>query len=126
MSALPDNLLYTEGHSWLRQDDDGLITIGITEHGQSLLGDLVFAQLPECGAHVGEGGVLATVESVKSAWDVLAPAEVEVVEVNDELPASPEKINEEPYTEGWVVRCRVQGTLPPLMGADAYKEFIGE
>lgn len=126
MSALPDNLLYTEGHSWLRQDDDGLVAIGITEHGQSLLGDLVFVQLPEAGVQVGEGGVLATVESVKSAWDVLAPAGVEVVEVNDELPASPERINEDPYTEGWVVRCRVQGTLPPLMDAEAYKDFIGE
>ncbi|TQV64478.1 MAG: glycine cleavage system protein GcvH [Halothiobacillaceae bacterium] len=126
MSALPENLLYTEGHTWLRQDDDGLITIGITEHGQSLLGDLVFVQLPETGARMEAGGVIASVESVKSAWDVLAPTAIEVVEVNDALQASPETVNEEPYAAGWIVRCRALGTLPPLMDASSYKDFIGE
>lgn len=126
MSDLPENLLYTEGHSWLRQDDDGLLTLGITEHGQSLLGDIVFAQLPEVGAQVEEGGNLATVESVKSAWDVMAPVGLEVVEVNDELATTPERINEDPYAEGWIVRCRAIGTLPPLMDAKAYQDFIGE
>lgn len=126
MSALPENLLYTEGHSWLRQDDDGLIAIGITEHGQSLLGDLVYVQLPEAGASMEEGGVIATVESVKSAWDVLAPVALEIVEVNDTLSATPEEVNEDPYAAGWIVRCRVEGSLPPLMDAAAYKDFIGE
>lgn len=126
MSDLPENLLYTEGHSWLRQDDDGLLTLGITEHGQSLLGDLVYVQLPEVGVQVEEGGVLATLESVKSAWDVQAPVGLEVVEVNGELATSPERINEDPYGEGWIVRCRALGTLPPLMDAAAYHAFIGE
>lgn len=126
MSDLPENLLYTEGHSWLRQDDDGLLTVGITEYGQSLLGDLVYVQLPEVGAQVEEGGVLATVESVKSAWDVQAPVGLEVVEVNGELATSPERINEEPYGEGWIVRCRALAPLPPLMDAAAYQGLIGE
>lgn len=126
MSTIPDNLLYTEGHAWLRQDDDGLWTLGITEHGQSLLGDLVYAQLPEVGAQVEEGGVLATVESVKSAWDVQAPVGLEVVAVNEALLSSPERVNEDPYAEGWIVRCRALGTLPPLMDAAAYRDFIGE
>ncbi|MGK0673591.1 MAG: glycine cleavage system protein GcvH [Halothiobacillaceae bacterium] len=126
MRELPENLLYTEGHSWLRQDDDGLLSVGITEHGQSLLGDVVYAKLPKVGAQVEEGGVLATVESVKSAWDVQAPVGLEVVEVNDELATSPEHINEEPYGEGWIVRCRALATLPPLMDAAAYRAFIGE
>ncbi len=126
MSSLPENLLYTEGHSWLRQDEDGLLTLGLTEHGQSLLGDLVFVQLPEAGAHFAEGETVATVESVKSAWDVLAPLELEVVEVNAALTSAPEQVNEDPYEAGWVARCRALGTLPPLMDANAYKDFIGE
>lgn len=126
MSALPENLLYTEGHTWLRQDDDGLLTLGITEHGQSLLGDLVYVQLPEVGARVEAGGVVATLESVKSAWDVQAPVALEVAEVNGELATSPERINEDPYGEGWIVRCRALGTLPPLLDAQTYRSFIGE
>ncbi|MEW6764461.1 MAG: glycine cleavage system protein GcvH [Pseudomonadota bacterium] len=126
MSSLPENLLYTEGHSWLRQDEDGLLTVGITEHGQSLLGDLVYAQLPEPGTRFEEGQTLATVESVKSAWDVQAPLAVEVTEVNEALSSNPEQVNEDPYETGWVLRCRALGTLPPLMDADAYKDFIGE
>jgi len=126
MSNLPANLLYTEGHSWLRQDEDGLLTLGITEHGQSLLGDLVYVQLPEVGTRVEEGGVLAAVESVKSAWDVQAPVALEVVEVNDELVSSPERINEDPYGEGWIARCRALAALPSLMDAGAYQSFIGE
>ncbi|MEW6445108.1 MAG: glycine cleavage system protein GcvH [Pseudomonadota bacterium] len=127
MSApLPENLLYTEGHSWLSQGEDGLLTIGITEYGQSLLGDLVFVQLPEVGARCAEGDTLATVESVKSAWDVLAPLEVVVTEVNDTLSDAPEQINEAPYTAGWIVRCSPSAELPSLMDAAAYKDFIGE
>lgn len=126
MSVILESLFYTEGHTWLRLEDDQGLCLGITEHGQALLGDVVYVQLPEVGAVIEEGQVLATLESVKSAWDVLAPIRLEVIEVNETLRASPERVNEDPYAEGWLIRCRCLSPLPTLMDALAYKEFIGE
>lgn len=126
MTTLPENLRYTDGHVWLRQDEDGLYTLGLTEHGQSLLGDLVFVQLPEVGARIDKDGVLAALESVKSAWDVQLPVDVEVVEVNSKLADNPELINEQPFGEGWIVRLRALESMPDLLDAQAYRALIGD
>ncbi len=128
MSRLPENLLYTDSHAWLRRDDDGLVTLGVTEYGQSLLGDLVFVQLPEEDAHFDEGDAVVTLESVKSAWDVLAPAAMRVVEVNQQLASQPELVNEDAFGEGWLVRVSVDDdeALDGLMDADAYRDYSSE
>ncbi len=126
MSGFPENLAFTDSHAWLRRDDDGLVTLGVTEYGQSLLGDLVFIQFPEVGAHMDEGDTLVTLESVKSAWDVLAPFAMTVEAVNEELVDQPERVNEDAFGEGWLVRVRVNDALDTLMDADAYKDFASE
>jgi len=126
MSGLPENLMYTDSHAWLRQDDDGLVTLGVTEYGQSLLGDLVFVQFPEVGAHIDEGDTITTLESVKSAWDVLAPVAMTIEAINEELVDQPERVNEDAFGEGWLVRVRVSEELDTLMDADAYKDFASE
>lgn len=126
MSGLPENLAYTDSHAWLRQDDDGLVTLGVTEYGQSLLGDLVFIQFPDVGAQIDEGETIATLESVKSAWDVLAPVSMTIETINEDLVDQPERVNEDAFGEGWLVRVRVSEELDILMGADAYKDFANE
>ena len=126
MSGCPENLMYTDSHAWLRQDEDGLVTLGVTEYGQSLLGDLVFIQFPEVGAHIDEGDTIATLESVKSAWDVLAPVAMTIEAINEELFDQPERVNEDAFGEGWLVRVRVSEELDTLMDADAYKDFASE
>jgi len=126
MSGLPENLMYTDSHAWLRQDEDGLVTLGVTEYGQSLLGDLVFIQFPEVGAQIDEGDTIATLESVKSAWDVFAPVAMTIEAINEELVDQPERVNEDAFGEGWLVRVRVSEELDTLMDADAYKDFSSE
>jgi glycine cleavage system H protein len=126
MSGLPENLMFTDSHAWLRQDDDGLVTLGVTEYGQSLLGDLVFIQFPEVGAQIDEGDTIATLESVKSAWDVLAPVSMIIEATNEDLIDQPERVNEDAFGEGWLVRVRVSEELDTLMDADAYKDFASE
>ena len=126
MSGLPENMVFTDSHAWLRRDEDGLVTLGVTEFGQSLLGDLVFIQFPEVGAHMDEGDTIVTLESVKSAWDVLAPVEMTIVETNHELADQPERVNEDAFGEGWLVRVSVSDELDGLMDADAYRDFSSE
>ncbi|MDH5500573.1 MAG: glycine cleavage system protein GcvH, partial [Gammaproteobacteria bacterium] len=96
MSELPGELLYTEEHEWLRQEEDGSVTIGITDHAQAALGDLVYVELPEVGAELDAGDEMAVVESVKAASDVYAPVGGTVLEVNSDLADDPEKINSDP------------------------------
>lgn len=121
---VPSELKYTKSHEWVRSEDDGVVTIGITDHAQELLGDLVFVELPEVGASLGAGGECAVVESVKAASDVYSPASGEVVEVNEALADSPETINQEAYEGGWIFRLRLSdpGELEGLMDADTYAE----
>ncbi len=126
MSGLPENAVFTDSHAWLRRDDDGLVTLGVTEYGQSLLGDLVFIQFPEVGAHIDGGDTIVTLESVKSAWDVLAPMEMTIAEINPDLTEQPERVNEDAFGEGWLVRVRVDEALDSLMDADAYRDFSSE
>ena len=127
MSELPGDLRFTEEHEWLRKEEDGSVTIGITDHAQSALGDLVFVELPEVGQELEAGGEMAVVESVKAASDVYAPVSGTVLEVNSALTDDPEKINADPYGEGWMVRLQpsdddLDGTLEP----DAYQELLDD
>lgn len=126
MSELPGDLRYTNEHEWLRQEEDGSVTIGITDHAQTSLGDLVYVELPEVGQDLEAGGEMAVVESVKAASDVYAPVAGSVVAVNDELADDPEKINADPYGEGWIVRMQPSGDAGETMDPDAYQAFLDE
>lgn len=124
MSELPGDLKYTNEHEWLRQEEDGTVTIGITDHAQSALGDLVYVELPEVGQQVESGGEMAVVESVKAASDVYAPIAGEVVAVNEDLADDPEKINADAYGDGWIVRMQPTGDDEETMNPDEYQEFL--
>ncbi len=127
MSEVPSELKYTESHEWLRVGDDGLITIGISDHAQALLGDLVFVELPEPGTEFVAGDECCVVESVKAASDVYMPISGEVVEVNESLVDEPEMINSSPYDNGWLFKVKPSANeLDELMDADAYLAEIEE
>ena len=127
MSELPGDLLYTNDHEWLRREDDGNVTIGITDHAATALGDLVYVELPEVGQDVEAGGEMAVVESVKAASDVYAPVAGSVAAVNEELSDDPEKINADPYGDGWIVRLEIEGLdESELMSPDAYQQLLDE
>ncbi|MDE0754584.1 MAG: glycine cleavage system protein GcvH [Woeseiaceae bacterium] len=126
MSELPGDLKFTKEHEWLRQEEDGTVTIGITDHAQSALGDLVYVELPEVGQEVEAGGEMAVVESVKAASDVYAPIAGEVVAVNEELADDPEKINGDAYGDGWIVRMRPSNDDAETLTPDEYQEFLDE
>ncbi len=125
MSELPGDLRYTDEHEWLRQEEDGTVTIGITDHAQSALGDLVYVELPEVGQEVEAGGEMAVVESVKAASDVYAPVGGEVVAVNEDLADDPEKVNADPYGDGWIVRLQPAGDSE-TMSPDDYQAFLDQ
>ena len=128
MSELPGDLLYTKEHEWLRREDDGTVSVGVTDHAQSALGDLVYVELPEVDQEVEEGGDMAVVESVKAASDVYAPIAGTVVAVNEELADTPETINSDPYGEGWIVKLQPSGDIDEgeLLTPDAYQELLDE
>ena len=121
---VPSDLKYTRSHEWVRVDDEGIATIGITDHAQELLGDLVFVELPEVGTQLGVGSECAVVESVKAASDVYSPVSGEVIEVNEALADAPETINQDAYEDGWIFRMRLADAaeLDVLMDADSYAE----
>jgi len=126
MNELPGDLRYTQEHEWLRQEEDGSVTIGITDHAQSALGDLVYVELPEAGQEVESGGEMAVVESVKAASDVYAPIGGTVKQVNEALSDDPEKINADPYGDGWIVRLQPSGDGEETMDPDAYQAFLDQ
>jgi glycine cleavage system H protein len=127
MSELPGDLKYTKDHEWLRQEEDGSVTIGITDHAQSALGDLVYIELPEAGREIELGGEMAVVESVKAASDVYAPVSGNVVAVNEDLSDDPEKINLDPYGDGWIVRLQPSaGEDGETMSPDEYQALLDE
>lgn len=128
MSEIPSELRYSESHEWAEQLEDGVIRIGVTDHAQEQLGDLVFVELPEEGEAVSRGDACAVVESVKAASDIYSPITGEVVTVNETLADSPETVNNDPYGDGWLftVRAADDGELDELMDADAYQEHIAE
>lgn len=128
MSNVPEQLRYAKTHEWVRREDDGTVTIGITEHAQELLGDMVFVELPEAGERVEADADCAVVESVKAASDVYAPLAGEVAAVNEQLEGSPELVNQSPYGDGWLFRLRPDdiADLDRLMDAAAYSEMVEE
>jgi len=126
MSELPGDLKYTSDHEWLRREEDGSVTIGITDHAQSALGDLVYVELPEIDQEVEAGSDMAVVESVKAASDVYAPISGTVVAVNDALSDDPEAINNDPYGEGWIVRLEPGGDEGDLLSPDAYQALLDD
>ena len=126
MSEVPDDLRYTADHEWIRREDGGRVRIGITDYAQDALGDVVFVQLPEPGAQVEAGASFSEVESTKSVSDVYAPLAGVVLEVNAELGDAPQRLNEDPYGEGWI--CVLEPADPAafdsLLDADAYRKLI--
>ena len=128
MNELPGDLLYTTDHEWLRREDDGTVTIGITEHAALALGDLVYVELPEIDQDVESAGEMAVVESVKAASDVYAPIAGSVTAVNEDLADDPEKINNDPYGDGWIVRVRPGDEIDEgeLLSPDDYQTLLDE
>ncbi|NOR36004.1 MAG: glycine cleavage system protein GcvH [Woeseiaceae bacterium] len=128
MSELPGDLLYTKDHEWLRREDDGSVSIGVTDHAQAALGDLVYVELPEVDQDVTEGGDMAVVESVKAASDVYSPIDGKVAAVNDVLADDPETINTDPYGDGWIVRITPGGEIDEsaFLTPDAYQALLDE
>ncbi|WP_018746226.1 glycine cleavage system protein GcvH [Chitiniphilus shinanonensis] len=127
MSQVPAELKYVDTHEWLRREADGSITIGITDHAQELLGDVVYVDLPQVGSRLNRGDTAGVVESVKAASDVYVPLEGEVVAVNQELVDAPELANTEPYGGAWFFRIKPAhpADYDGLLDADAYKALIG-
>ena len=127
MSDLPGDLQYTKEHEWLRREQDGSVTVGITDHAQAALGDLVYVELPDEGQELDVDGEMAVVESVKAASDVYAPIAGKVVAVNEALADDPEKINSDPYGDGWIVRLEpADGDNEGLISPDEYQSLLDE
>ncbi|WP_029591045.1 glycine cleavage system protein GcvH [Franconibacter pulveris] len=126
MSNVPNELKYSKEHEWLRKEADGTYTVGITEHAQELLGDMVFVDLPEVGATVAAGDDCAVAESVKAASDIYAPVSGEIVAVNDALSDSPELVNSAPYGEGWIFKIKAsdENEVAALLDAAAYDALL--
>lgn len=122
---VPENLLYSSDHEWLKREDGNRVRIGITDYAQDALGDVVFVELPEVGTEVEPGGPLSEVESTKSVSDVYAPVAGKVVEVNADLADTPEKLNEDPYGEAWICVIEMaEGTAPEgFLDAAAYLDL---
>ena len=121
---VPGELQYTKSHEWMRREDD-VATVGITDHAQDELGDVVFIELPEKGASFSAGDSFGTIESVKAVSDLYAPVGGEVVEVNETLNDSPERVNEDPYGGGWMIRLRVSEE-GDLLSAEEYEKLLEE
>ncbi|HHZ87441.1 MAG TPA: glycine cleavage system protein GcvH [Chromatiaceae bacterium] len=128
MSDIPADLRYTKSHEWVRTEEDGSLTIGITAHAQELLGDLVFVETPEIGAVFAPGDDCTVVESVKAASDVYCPVSGEVTEINEALEDSPQIINEDAYGAGWLFKLQPSDApeMDELMDADAYQAHVDE
>ncbi len=124
MNNVPKNLKYSTSHEWVRQDDD-IFTVGITDHAQCMLGDLVYVELPEVETALETGEECAVVESVKAAADIYSPVSGEVVEINEALLQNPALINEEPYDRGWLFRIRpYEKTALTLLDANEYTQLV--
>ena len=121
----PDDLRYSKTHEWIRDDGNGVVTIGITDYAQDALGDVVYIELPEVGRTVKPGDVFGVVESVKAASDLYAPVGGEIIEVNTALEADQAPVNGDPYAEGWMLRIKVNGSEEEgLLNAADYAAFV--
>ncbi len=128
MSNIPDDFHYTSTHEWIRVDDNGVATVGISAHAQEALGDIVFVELPEPGTEIEARGEVAVVESVKAASDIYSPVGGEITEVNEALIDNPQLVNTAPYDDGWIYRMTVndEKDLDELLNAEAYAEHCAD
>jgi len=126
MSNIPAELKYATSHEWLRSEGNGVYTVGITEHAQDLLGDMVFVELPDVGDSVAQGDDVAVAESVKAASDIYAPIAGEIVEINEALADAPELVNSAPYADGWMFKIKAadESEVAGLLDAAGYKAAI--
>ncbi len=126
MSEIPADLKYTKNHEWVKLNEDGSVLMGITDHAQDLLGDMVYVEPPEVGNEVEAEDVCAVVESVKAASDVYSPISGEIIAANEGLADTPELVNNDPYGEGWIMRLKPADDLEieQLMDADAYTAHV--
>jgi len=126
MSNIPTELKYAKSHEWIRDEGDGTLFVGITDHAQEQLGDLVFVELPEVGETLTAGSECAVVESVKAASDIYSPVSGEVVAVNTALEDAPETVNEDAYGDGWLFRLKASDAsdMDELMDAEVYTGFV--
>lgn len=126
MSNIPATLKYTESHEWVQDNGDGTVTIGITDHAQEALGDVVFVELPEVGRELAVEEEFGVIESVKAASDLYAPLAGEVIAVNESLEDAPESVNESPYDDAWILKMKVADSaeLEKLLDADAYGQLV--
>jgi len=123
MAQIPAELKYIASHEWIRDEGDGIVTVGITDFAQESLGDVVFIELPEVGSEINKDDAIAVVESVKAASDIYAPVSGEVIEVNEALVDAPENANEEPYDGAWFFKVKLSeaSEMEALLSADEYK-----
>lgn len=128
MSKIPDELRYTQTHEWVRVEEDGTIVVGITDHAQSQLGELVFVELPDIGVNVSASDEVCVVESVKAASDVYSPLSGKILEINEDLEEAPSLVNSDPYGDGWLYKLKPIDTdeFSDLLDADGYSEHIKE
>ena len=128
MSEIPSDLRYRESHEWVRVEDDGTVVVGISDHAQGELGDMVFVELPEPGMSYDQGEACAVIESVKAASDIYAPLAGEVIQPNGELEDSPELVNSDPYGDGWLFKLIPSDAsqIEGLMDAEAYAKLLEE
>jgi glycine cleavage system H protein len=127
MTNIPPELFYTKDHEWIKMESDGSCLVGITNHAQDSLGDVTFVEMPSIGESFEKGLVFGVVESVKAASDLYMPVAGEVIEVNEQLNDSPEQVNEEPYTDGWMIRIKPTADIQTseLLDAKSYELEIG-
>jgi glycine cleavage system H protein len=128
MSDIPRNLKYSREHEWVELDDDGLAVVGITDHAQEALGELVYVEGPEAGQTFTQGDACVVIESVKAASDVYAPVAGELAAFNEKLNDEPELVNQAPYSDGWLIKLRLSdpSELDALLDAEAYAQFLAE
>ena len=128
MSNVPTNRKYAESHEWVLDNGDGTVTIGITDHAQELLGDVVFVELPEVGSQIEKGSEFSLVESVKAASDIFAPVSGEVVAVNEALEDAPESVNEDPFESAWIAKVKLSDAseLDNLLDAAGYEAKVAD
>lgn len=125
MSVTEKDLLFTATHEWVSGQAPGVVTVGISEHAQDLLGDLVFVDLPEVGQHLTTGDEVVVLESVKTAADVYAPIAGEVLEINSALADNPSLVNQHPYSEGWLFKIKTNEQMPDsLLSQEAYQASL--
>lgn len=128
MAKFPEELRYSKSHEWVRKESDGIFTIGVTDHAQKQLGDIVFIELPDVGSQVDANDEVAVVESVKTASDVYSPLTGELIEINKELRKDPALINRDPYGDGWIYRIRPnnENEVNELLNATDYESLMQE